>query len=197
MTPDAFDPDAARQLLADAGFTADNPATVHFWFPTEVTRPYMPDPAGLHEAITQMLTDVGFIVVSHSDIWDDPGYLFDAQNGYYDLHFLGGPVTGTTRQLLRHPLRYSRVSPRRSSAAHVDGPRRRANAANAEVDPDSSWSRRGPRSPASIHDNVCFVTLVHGDTAVALTPDVQGYQANPTGSESLATVSAQRRVDRR
>ena len=27
--------------------------------------------------------------MSHSDIWDDPGYLFDAQNGYYDLHFLG------------------------------------------------------------------------------------------------------------
>ena len=49
----------------------------------------MPDPAGLHEAVTQMLTDVGFNVVSHSDIWDDPGYLFDAQNGYYDLHFLG------------------------------------------------------------------------------------------------------------
>ena len=45
--------------------------------------------SGLHQAITQMLEDVGFVVESHSDIWDDPGYLFDAQNGYYDLHFLG------------------------------------------------------------------------------------------------------------
>ena len=72
----------ARPLCSSgAGFTADNPATIHFWYPTEVTRPYMPDPAGLHEAVTQMLEDAGFVVEPHSDIWDDPGYLFDAQNG--------------------------------------------------------------------------------------------------------------------
>jgi len=56
---DTFDADGARQLLEDAGFGADNPATIHFWYPTEVTRPYMPDPRGLHEAVTQMLEDVG------------------------------------------------------------------------------------------------------------------------------------------
>ena len=127
VTPDVFDPDAARQLLTDAGFTADNPATVHFWFPTEVTRPYMPDPAGLHEAVTQMLTDVGFNVVSHSDIWADPGYLFDAQNGYYDLHFLGwtGDYDDPSNWYGVH-FGYQQGSRRRSSAVPSTGSRTRS-----------------------------------------------------------------------
>ena len=49
--------------------------------------------------------------------------------------------------------------------------------------------RRGRKSAGLVHDNVCFVTLVHGDTAVALADNVQGYDVNPTGSESMATVS--------
>ncbi|MEO6577286.1 MAG: ABC transporter substrate-binding protein, partial [Candidatus Limnocylindria bacterium] len=62
VEPTTFDTDGARQLLEDAGFTAENPATINFWYPTEVTRPYMPDPRGLHEAVSQMLEDAGFVV---------------------------------------------------------------------------------------------------------------------------------------
>ena len=150
VTPNAFDPEAAAQLLADAGFTADNPATVHFWFPTEVTRPYMPDPAGLHQAITQMLEDAGFVVESHSDIWDDPGYLFDAQNGYYDLHFLGwtgdwddpGNFYGIHFGYAR---RRSRPC---SSGATPTAWRMRSTTANARGRARRSWSRPGPRWPA-------------------------------------------------
>ncbi len=40
-----------------------------------------------------------------------------------------------------------------------------------------------------VHGAECFVTLVHGDTALAFTQDVTGFEANPTGSESFATVS--------
>ena len=189
VTPDVFDPeDAARQLLEDAGFTADNPATVHFWFPTEVTRPYMPDPAGLHEAVTQMLTDVGFVVVSHSDIWDDPGYLFDAQNGYYDLHFLGwtGDYDDPANWYGVH-FGYQQGEPAAQFGCDVDGLEDALATANAELDPTArgeAWAEVA----GLIHGNVCFVTLVHGDTALAFTPEVQGYEPNPTGSESFDTV---------
>jgi len=188
VTPDVFDPDAARQLLADAGFTADNPPTVHFWFPTEVTRPYMPDPAGLHEAVTQMLTDVGFNVVSHSDIWDDPGYLFDAQNGYYDLHFLGwtGDYDDPSNWYGVH-FGYQQGEPAAQFGCDVDGLEDALATANAELDPTArgeAWATVA----GLIQDNVCFVTLVHGDTALAFTPEVQGYEPNPTGSETFYTV---------
>ena len=189
VTPNEFDADAARQLLADAGFTADNPATVHFWYPTEVTRPYMPDPAGLHQAITQMLEDVGFVVEPHSDIWDSPGYLLDAQSGFYDLHFLGwtGDWDDPGNFYGIH-FGYSQGEPADQFGCDVDGLEDAINTAEAEVVPDArvqAWADVA----GIIHDNVCFVTLVHGDTALAFDNTVQGYEANPTGSESFATVS--------
>lgn len=189
VTPNEFNPDQARTLLADAGFTADDPATVHFWYPTEVTRPYMPDPAGLHQAITQMLEDVGFVVEPHSDIWDSPGYLLDAQSGFYDLHFLGwtGDWDDPGNFYGIH-FGYSQGEPADQFGCDVDGLEDAINAAESEVEPVARAAAWG-EAAGIIHDNVCFVTLVHGDTALAFDDTVSGYEANPTGSESFATVS--------
>ncbi len=188
VTPVAFDEDGARQLLADAGFTEDNPATIHFWYPTEVTRPYMPDPAGLHQAITQMLENVGFVVEPHNDIWDDPGYLFDAQNGYYDLHFLGwtGDWDDPGNFYGIH-FGFSQGAPAAQFGCAPEGLEAAINAAEGETDPTARGEAWG-EAAGLIHGDVCFVTLVHGDTALAFTSDVQGYEPNPTGSESFATV---------
>lgn len=188
VEPLGYDPDGAADLLADAGFTAENPATVHFWYPTEVTRPYMPDPAGLHQAITGMLEAAGFVVVPHSDIWDSPGYLFDAQNGYYDLHFLGwtGDYDDPSNWYGVH-FGYSQGEPAAQFGCDVDGLEEAINTADAELD-ETARGEAWATVAGLIHDNVCFVTLVHGDTALAFTTDVQGYEPNPTGSESFKSV---------
>ncbi len=188
VTPVEFDPEGAAALLEEAGFTADNPATVHFWYPTQVTRPYMPDPAGLHQAITQMLEDAGFVVEPHNDIWDDPGYLLDAQSGFYDLHFLGwtGDWDDPGNFYGIH-FGFSQGAPAAQFGCDTEGLEDAINAAEAEIDPTArgeAWADVA----GIIHGDVCFVTLVHGDTALAFTADVQGYQPNPTGSESFATV---------
>jgi len=183
-----FDPDAARQLLEDAGFGADNPATIHFWYPTEVTRPYMPDPRGLHEAVSQMLEDVGFVVVPNSDIWDSPGYLFDAQNGFYDLHFLGwtGDYDDPSNWYGVH-FGYSQGEPATQFGCDVEGLEEAINTADAELD-ETARGEAWATVAGLIHSNVCFVTLAHGDTALAFTDEVQGYEPNPTGSESFKGV---------
>lgn len=188
VEPLGYDPDAARQLLADAGFTEDNPAVVHFWFPTEVTRPYMPDPAGLHQAVTQMLEDAGFVVEPHSDIWDSPGYLFDAQNGYYDLHFLGwtGDYDDPANWYGVH-FGYQQGEPASQFGCDVDGLDEAIQTADAELE-EAARGEAWAEVARLIHENVCFVSLVHGDTALAFTDAVQGYQPNPTGSESFKTV---------
>jgi len=188
VKPLGYDEAGARQLLEDAGFTADNPATVHFWYPTEVTRPYMPDPAGLHQAITGMLEAAGFVVVSESDIWDSPGYLFDAQNGYYDLHFLGwtGDYDDPSNWYGVH-FGYSQGEPAAQFGCDVPGLEDAISTADAELDQTARGEAWGEVA-ALIHENVCFVTLVHGDTALAFTSEVQGYEPNPTGSESFKSV---------
>src|SRR5690606_9629715 len=43
-----YDPEMAQQLLADAG--AED-LTIDLWYPTEVTRPYMPDPQRIYDAV--------------------------------------------------------------------------------------------------------------------------------------------------
>jgi peptide/nickel transport system substrate-binding protein len=188
VTPVEYDPEGAAALLEQAGFTADNPATIHFWYPTEVTRPYMPDPAGLHTAITGMLEAAGFVVEPHNDIWDSPGYLFDAQNGYYDLHFLGwtGDWDDPGNFYGIH-FGFQQGEPAVQFGCDPDGLEDAIITAEAEAD-ETARGEAWATVAGLIHSDVCFVTLVHGDTALAFTQDVQGYEANPTGSESFATV---------
>ena len=188
VEPVSFDPEGAAALLEQAGYGPDNPPVINFWYPTEVTRPYMPDPRGLHEAIKQMLEDAGFVVQSQSDIWDSPGYLFDAQNGYYDMHFLGwtGDWDDPGNFYGIH-FGYSQGAPAAQFDCDVDGLEEAINTADAEVDPEARAAAWG-EAAAIIHENVCFVTIAHGDTALAFTQEVHGYEPNPTGSESFAGV---------
>jgi len=188
VEPTTFDADGARDLLEGAGFTDENPATINFWFPTEVTRPYMPDPAGLHQAIKQMLEDAGFVVNSQSDIWDSPGYLFDGQNGYYDMHFLGwtGDYDDPENFYGVH-FGYSQGEPAAQFGCAVDGLDDAINTATSETD-EAARGEAWATAAGLIHENVCFVTIAHGDTALAFDDTVQDYEPNPTGSESFRTV---------
>lgn len=182
-----FDPDRARELLEEAGFGEDNPPTVEFWYPTEVTRPYMPDARALHEAVTQMLEDVGFVIEPGSAIWGTE-YIPAAQSGGYDLHFLGwtGDYDDPGNWYGVH-FGFSQGEPNAQFACDHEGLEDALQTAEQSLDE----AERGPawgEVAAIVHEQVCFVTLVHGDTALAFVPEVQGYVANPTGSERFDTV---------
>ncbi len=178
------DPEGARALLEEAGFTEDSPAVVNFWYPTEVTRPYMPDPRGLHEAITTMLEEAGFQVEPNSAVWATE-YVGDAQNGAYDLHFLGwtGDYDDPSNWYGVH-FGYSQGEPATQFGCDVEGLEQAIDDASSTLD-EAERGAAWAEVAQSVHNEVCFVTLVHGDTAIALTDQVQGYVANPTGSESF------------
>jgi peptide/nickel transport system substrate-binding protein len=178
------DPEGARALLEDAGFTEDSPAVVNFWYPTEVTRPYMPDPRGLHEAITTMLEEAGFQVEPNSAVWATE-YVGDAQNGAYDLHFLGwtGDYDDPSNWYGVH-FGYSQGEPAAQFGCDVEGLEQAIDDANSTLD-EAERGAAWAEVAQLVHNEVCFVTLVHGDTAIALTDQVQNYVANPTGSESF------------
>jgi peptide/nickel transport system substrate-binding protein len=62
-----YSPDKAKALLKQAGMTL--PVKLDFWYPTNVVRPYMPNPKGIFEAFTASLENSGFQIVPHSAPW--------------------------------------------------------------------------------------------------------------------------------
>ncbi len=85
LEPYAYDPDMAKQLLQEAGAEG---MTLKFAFPTDVTRPYMPDPQKLYDAMRTNLEDVGVKVEVVSSSWNG-GYLDNVTAGKYDAYLLG------------------------------------------------------------------------------------------------------------
>ncbi|MFN2488213.1 MAG: ABC transporter substrate-binding protein [Actinomycetota bacterium] len=81
-----YDPDKAKQILEDAGYTL--PVEIDFAYPTDVERPYMPDPQANFEAMARDLEDCCFKVEKKSATWS-PDYLAQADNGKYGLYLLG------------------------------------------------------------------------------------------------------------
>jgi peptide/nickel transport system substrate-binding protein len=74
----AYNPNRAKQLLQQAGLTL--PVEVEFWYPTDVSRPYMPDPAKNFQAFAASLNKSGFKVIPKSAPWR-PDYVGRVQSG--------------------------------------------------------------------------------------------------------------------
>jgi len=73
-----YDPAKAKSLLQKAG--VQTPLKVDFWYPTDVSRPYMPDPKRNFEAFAASLNKSGFKVVPHSAPWS-PDYVGRVDEG--------------------------------------------------------------------------------------------------------------------
>jgi peptide/nickel transport system substrate-binding protein len=86
----AYDVEAAKKLIADSG-VAPADLTFDFWYPSEVFRPYMPDPKGIFQAIQNDLEAVGFKPTPQTKPWSsgNPSYLKDESTGKYPMWLIG------------------------------------------------------------------------------------------------------------
>jgi ABC-type transport system substrate-binding protein len=83
----AYDPEKAKAEIAASGLTPEQ-LSIDLWYPSDVARPYMPDPKGLAEAIHADLTAVGFNVGYFTAGWRT-GYLRDEAVGKFEAFLLG------------------------------------------------------------------------------------------------------------
>jgi len=82
-----YNPEKAKSLLRGAGLTL--PVTVDFWYPTNISRPYMPRPDLNFQAFSASLEKSGFKVVAHSAPWR-PDYVKKVNDGTAgDLNMIG------------------------------------------------------------------------------------------------------------
>ena len=82
--PYTYDPERARELLAEAGFP-DGFSTEFCYMP--VSRPYYPAPQPIAETIASYLADVGIEVELMTEDWTT--YLADYQTGKFPMYMLG------------------------------------------------------------------------------------------------------------
>ncbi|HEY8199220.1 MAG TPA: ABC transporter substrate-binding protein [Candidatus Limnocylindrales bacterium] len=80
-----YDPEKAKALIAESGVTD---LSFEFWYPSDVSRPYMPDPKGEFESILADLEAVGFKPTPKTATWR-PDYLSAEAAGKYPIWLIG------------------------------------------------------------------------------------------------------------
>ena len=180
-----FDPARAKALLQEAGLTL--PVPIDFWYPTDVSRPYMPDPKRNFEAFAASLNQSGFKVTAHSAPWS-PDYLGRQQNGTAGhLNLIGWTgdfgdpdnFVGTFFQS-RQPAWGTDKFPNNEVIDILNRAERETDlAARTELYEEAN---------RMIAEWIPGVPYAHTSPALAFQANMQGYVPSPVSLESFATV---------
>jgi peptide/nickel transport system substrate-binding protein len=178
-----YDPARARALLRQAGLKL--PVKVDFWYPTDVSRPYMPDPKRNFETFAASLGRAGFEVTPHGVPWS-PDYIRAFISGKAQL-YLGGWLAD-----LPDPQNFF-GSHFQSYLPQFGLRDQKLFAAVARADAESNLAKRArlyERASRMVMELLPIVPYVHFKFAVALRRNVTGYVTDTSGpvNESFATV---------
>jgi peptide/nickel transport system substrate-binding protein len=186
VTEYPYDPEKAKQILTDAGY--DLPVEIEFWYPTDVTRPYMPDPKRNFEAFQASLEKSGFKVVPKSAPWD-PDYLGLNSEGKQPLNLIGWTgdygdpdnFIGTFFQSDNPQFGLDKSKELKPVQDLLD---------QAEIETDQA-KRDSLYEEANrqIMELLPGVPYAHTKPAIAFKATVKGYVPSPVDNQSFATVS--------
>lgn len=177
----AYDVDAAKKLIADSG--VKNP-TLEFWYPTSVSRPYMPEPEANFQAFKADLEKAGFTVVTKSAPWR-PDYLNAVNGGNAPMYLLGWTgdfgdpdnFVGTFFQTTQPAWGY-------------DSAALRTLLDKAEIESDQTAREKlYQQANEQIMKDLPGVPYVHTKPAIAFAKNVKGYVPSPVSLEPFSLVS--------
>ena len=181
VTEYEYDPDRSRQLLEDAGL--ELPVRVTFCYPTDVSRPYMPDPVRNYEAFAAHLNEAGFEIEPRSAPWS-PDYLGIVNEGRCPLYLLGW--TGDFADPDNFVGTFFQTE---QDAWGFNNPELFDLLDRAEVETDED-ARIGLYQEANqvIADFLPGVPYAHSRPALAFRANISGYVPSPVSLEQFSTV---------
>lgn len=176
-----YDPEKAKALIAESGVTD---LTIEFYYPSDVSRPYMPDPTANFEAFRADLEAVGFTVVPKTAPWRS-GYLDDVDAGNAQVYLLGW--TGDYGD----PDNFIGTFFRSEQAAWGFNNPEIFDALTTARDTADLAERTALYEEANklIMEFLPGVPYVHTQPALAFAAGVKGYVPSPVSLESFAQVS--------
>lgn len=176
-----YDPAKAKALIASSGVS--NP-TLEFWYPTDVERPYLPDPKAVFELMKSDLEAVGFTIVPKSAPWN-PDYLSQNQTGAQQMYLLGWTgdfgdpdnFIGTFFQTEQPQWGFNQPD----IFSILD---------QAEAEPDlDKRIELYKKANEIIMEYIPGVPFVHTQPSIAFKADVSGYVPSPLNNEKFAPVT--------
>ncbi len=182
VTTYEYDPEMSKQLLQDAGLTL--PVEIEFWYPSDVSRPYMPDPKRNFEAFKASLEQSGFKVTPKTAPWS-PDYLGQVDEGNAQVYLLGWTgdfgdpdnFVGTFFQTAQPAWGFEN-----QDIFDI------LNEAETETDLDAR-TQLYEEANRMIMDFLPGVPYVNTEPALAFQANVQGYVPSPVSLESFAPVT--------
>jgi len=182
-----YDVEKAKALLAESGVTD---LSFEFWYPSDVSRPYMPDPKGEFEAILRDLEAVGFKPTPKTAPWR-PDYLAAESRGDYPGFLIGWNCDwlGIDNFLYTAFFGYrgDPLAPNPEYALKDDAMNAAMLAALAAADPatqQAEWTK----AQDSILADYPSVPIVSGKTPSAGQVYIKGFVPSPTLSEMFTNV---------
>ncbi|MGW0890988.1 ABC transporter substrate-binding protein [Saccharopolyspora gloriosae] len=180
------DPARAKQLLAEAGASD---LTLNFYWPAEVTRPYMPDPQGIFNALAEDLREAGITVNAVSKPWNG-GYIDDVDNARADVFLLGWTGDYNTPDNFIGTF-FGTPDNRFYTAASPWGEQLATELRTADAEPDDA-RREALYQEVNrklLSDYLPAVPLSHSPPAIVVSERVQGLVPSPLTAEEFAGVS--------
>lgn len=189
VTEYPYNPDRARQLLAEAG---QSNLTVNFYWPTEVTRPYMPDPQSLFGAIQEDLEEIGITVNPVSQPWNG-GYLDNVDNARADLFLLGWTGDYNSPDNFIGTF-FGSLQNRFWLEAAPWGPEltEQLRAADGEADEQTRIGLYEELNRRLMAEYLPAIPISHSPPAIVVSEDVEGLVPSPLTAEEFNTVSVNR-----
>ena len=180
-----YDPAKAKQLIQESGVTD---LSFDFWYPSDVSRPYMPDPKGEFQAIQTNLEAVGFKPNPKTAPWN-PDYLGAETKGDYPMWLIGWNCDwlGIDNFLYTAFFGYQNNKPNPEYAYKNDAMNQAmldALSASDEATQEADWSKAQDMIAADLPS----IPIVSGITPSAGQAYIKGFVPSPTLLELFTNV---------